>query len=297
MTSIINQQTQSNQLIANLNEMCKALFNSVDKNAFKYLDELAFLDESKFKTGIELELIGNNIYEGIIGIAISILMGIALYYIVNYFIRKIINEEMENPYTFIIKSIIAGFFIIYIKDIVLFVISVNNIITKEILNLTQTFFNQRVTFENILIKINETLYVQGEGFNVMSFDGIIKIYLVFGIINLIFEYSLRYVMIKIMFILSPIFVAFKTNRKMEYLYNNWVKGMFGLLFMQNIIAIILVISTRFITSPLIPINKIIYWYDICINKSKCIYKRNFWRCINRGTNTNQKYYKIRYYKK
>ena len=211
MTSIINQQTQSNQLIANLNEMCKALFNSVDKNAFKYLDELAFLDESKFKTGIELELIGNNIYEGIIGIAI-----------------------------------------------VLFVISVNNIITKEILNLTQTFFNQRVTFENILIKINETLYVQGEGFNVMSFDGIIKIYLVFGIINLIFEYSLRYVMIKIMFILSPIFVAFKTNRKTEYLYNNWAKGMFGLLFMQNIIAIILVISTRFITSPLIPINKIIY---------------------------------------
>lgn len=258
MTSIINQQTQSNQLIANLNEMCKALFNSVDKNAFKYLDELAFLDESKFKTGIELELIGNNIYEGIIGIAISILMGIALYYIVNYFIRKIINEEIENPYTFIIKSIIAGFFIIYIKDIVLFVISVNNIITKEILNLTQTFFNQRVTFENILIKINETLYVQGEGFNVMSFDGIIKIYLVFGIINLIFEYSLRYVMIKIMFILSPIFVAFKTNRKTEYLYNNWVKGMFGLLFMQNIIAIILVISTRFITSPLILINKIIY---------------------------------------
>ena len=258
MTSIINQQTQSNQLIANLNEMCKALFNSVDKNAFKYLDELAFLDESKFKTGIELELIGNNIYEGIIGIAISILIGIALYYIVNYFIRKIINEEIENPYTFIIKSIIAGFFIIYIKDIVLFVISVNNIITKEILNLTQTFFNQRVTFENILIKINETLYVQGEGFNVMSFDGIIKIYLVFGIINLIFEYSLRYVMIKIMFILSPIFVAFKTNRKTEYLYNNWVKGMFGLLFMQNIIAIILVISIRFITSPLIPINKIIY---------------------------------------
>ena len=243
MTSIINQQTQSNQLIANLNEMCKALFNSVDKNAFKYLDELAFLDERKFKTGIELELIGNNIYEGIIGIAISILMGIALYYIVNYFI---------------IKSIIAGFFIIYIKDIVLFVISVNNIITKEILNLTQTFFNQKVTFENILIKINETLYVQGEGFNVMSFDGIIKIYLVFGIINLIFEYSLRYVMIKIMFILSPIFVAFKTNRRTEYLYNNWVKGMFGLLFMQNIIAIILVISTRFITSPLIPINKIIY---------------------------------------
>lgn len=250
MTSIINQQTQSNQLISNLNEMCKALFNSVDKNAFKYLDELAFLDESKFKTGIELELIGNNIYEGVIGIA--------LYYIVNYFIRKIINEEMENPYTFIIKSIIAGFFIIYIKDIVLFVISVNNIITKEILNLTQTFFNQKVTFENILIKINETLYVQGEGFNVMSFDGIIKIYLVFGIINLIFEYSLRYVIIKIMFILSPIFVAFKTNRRTEYLYNNWIKGMFGLLFMQNIIAIILVISTRFITSPLIPINKIIY---------------------------------------
>ena len=137
-------------------------------------------------------------------------------------------------------------------------ISVNNIITKEILNLTQTFFNQKVTFENILIKINETLYVQGEGFNVMSFDGIIKIYLVFGIINLIFEYSLRYVMIKIMFILSPIFVAFKTNRKTEYLYNNWIKGIFSLLFMQNIIAIILVISTRFITSPLIPINKIIY---------------------------------------
>ena len=44
MTNIVNQQIQGNQLINNLNEMCRALFNSVDKNAFKYLDELAFLD-------------------------------------------------------------------------------------------------------------------------------------------------------------------------------------------------------------------------------------------------------------
>lgn len=258
MTNIVNQQIQGNQLINNLNEMCRALFNSVDKNAFKYLDELAFLDENKFKTSTELDLIGNNVYEGIIGIAISILIGIALYYIINYFIKKIINEEIENPYTFIIKAIIAGFFIIYIKDIILLGISVNNMISKEILNLTKTFFNEKVTFENILIKINEALYTQGQEFNVMSFDGIIKIYLIFGIINLIFEYSLRYVMIKIMFILSPIFIAFKANRKIEYLYNNWTKGIFSLLFMQNIIAIILVLSTRFMVSSIIPINKIIY---------------------------------------
>ena len=258
MTNIVNQQIQGNQLINNFNEMCRALFNSVDKNAFKYLDELAFLDENKFKTSTELDLIGNNVYEGIIGIAISILIGIALYYIINYFIKKIINEEIENPYTFIIKAIIAGFFIIYIKDIILFGISVNNMISKEILNLTKTFFNEKVTFENILIKINEALYTQGQEFNVMSFDGIIKIYLIFGIINLIFEYSLRYVIIKIMFILSPIFIAFKANRKTEYLYNNWTKGVFSLLFMQNIIAIILVLSTRFMVSSIIPINKIIY---------------------------------------
>lgn len=258
MTNIVNQQIQGNQLINNLNEMCRALFNSVDKNAFKYLDELAFLDENKFKTSTELDLIGNNVYEGIIGIAISILIGIALYYIINYFIKKIINEEIENPYTFIIKAIIAGFFIIYIKDIILFGISVNNMISKEILNLTKTFFNEKVTFENILIKINEALYTQGQEFNIMSFDGIIKIYLIFGIINLIFEYSLRYVMIKIMFILSPIFIAFKANRKIEYLYNNWTKGIFSLLFMQNIIAVILVLSTRFMVSSIIPINKIIY---------------------------------------
>ena len=131
-------------------------------------------------------------------------------------------------------------------------------ISKEILNLTKTFFNEKVTFENILIKINEALYTQGQEFNIMSFDGIIKIYLIFGIINLIFEYSLRYVMIKIMFILSPIFIAFKANRKTEYLYNNWTKGIFSLLFMQNIIAIILVLSTRFMVSSIIPINKIIY---------------------------------------
>ena len=258
MTNVVNQQMQGNQLITNLNEICRVLFNSVDKNAFKYLDKLAFLDEKKFKTGTELQLIGNNLYEGIIGIAISILIGVTLYYIINYFIKKMINEEIESPYTYVIKAIIAGFFIIYIKDIILFVIGVNNIITKEILNLTKTFFNEKVTFENILIKINEALYVNGEQFNVISFDGIIKIYLIFGIINLIFEYSLRYVMIQIMFILSPIFIAFKTNRKTEYLYNNWIKGMASLLFMQNIIAIILVLSTRMIVSPIIPISKIIY---------------------------------------
>lgn len=258
MTNIINQPQTANQLITNINEMCKTLFNSIDKNAFKYLDKLAFFDDKSFRNSTELEMIGNNFYEGIIGIGLSVLIGIVLYYIINYFIKKVINEELENPYTFIIKAIIISFFIIYIKDILLFIIYVNNIITTEILSLTKTFFNEKVTFENILIKINEALYLSGDNFNVISFDGIIKMYLIFGVINLLFEYSLRYVMVKIMFIISPIVIALKSSKKTEYLYSNWLKGICSLLFMQNIIAIILVLSTRLIVSPIVPITKIIY---------------------------------------
>ena len=53
MTNIMNQPQTSNQLITNINEMCKTLFNSIDKNAFKYLDKLAFFDDKSFRNSTE----------------------------------------------------------------------------------------------------------------------------------------------------------------------------------------------------------------------------------------------------
>ena len=107
MTNIINQPQTSNQLITNINEMCKTLFNSIDKNAFKYLDKLAFFDDKSFRNSTELEMIGNNFYEGMIGIGLSVLIGIVLYYIINYFIksdREFLDYENESDIKYFMEN-------------------------------------------------------------------------------------------------------------------------------------------------------------------------------------------------
>ena len=70
-------------------------------------------------------------------------------------------------------------------------------IGKEILHLDISF-SQLITVLN-----KKVLYSSNESINFFSFDGFIKSFSTFGLIDLLLNYSLRYVLIQVIILLSP----------------------------------------------------------------------------------------------
>ena len=94
--------------------------------------------------------------------------------------------------------------------------------------------------------------------NVFSFDGMIKSFTSLGLLNLLFSYSLRYVMIKVFIIMTPIMIITLLNGSTAWIFKTWMKSVISLLFVQSIISIILIIifSSNYIDNNIF--SKLLY---------------------------------------
>lgn len=99
----------------------------------------------------------------------------------------------------------------------------------------------------------------GDGnINVFSLDGIIKGTLTVSLLNLVFSYSLRYVMIKILILLSPFAFLSLIMENTAHFFRSWYRNMFSLLFVQIIVSIILLLLFSMDYSKANLLNKFIY---------------------------------------
>ena len=94
--------------------------------------------------------------------------------------------------------------------------------------------------------------------NVFSLDGIIKGTLTVSLLNLVFSYSLRYVMIKILILLSPFAFRSLIMENTAHFFKSWYRNVFSLLFVQIIVSIILLLLFSMDYSKANLLNKFIY---------------------------------------
>ena len=94
--------------------------------------------------------------------------------------------------------------------------------------------------------------------NVFSLDGIIKGTLTVSLLNLVFSYSLRYVMIKILILLSPFAFLSLSMENTALFFKSWYRNLFSLLFVQIIVSIILLLLFSMDYSKANLLNKFIY---------------------------------------
>lgn len=94
--------------------------------------------------------------------------------------------------------------------------------------------------------------------NVFSLDGIIKGTLTVSLLNLVFSYSLRYVMIKILILLSPFAFLSLIMENTAHFFRSWYRNVFSLLFVQIIVSIILLLLFSMDYSKANLLNKFIY---------------------------------------
>lgn len=254
----MNDTINLTEIIFNsINELFSQLFSSIDNTIYSVLDELIFINNDILSESLFQKILGTS-SSGLLLIGNSLVLGILIYYAINYLFSHLTYSKIDSPKQFVFKSIIF----IAIMNSSLWIceqiINIISIITMCISEIGINLFNLEISFSNFIDKINQVLYLSDGTFNIFSFDGIIKSFTSIGLINLIFSYSLRYIMLQIFILISPFaFLSLITNSS-EWFFNVWFKSFISLLLVQILISLILLLSFSIEISLYSNISKLLF---------------------------------------
>ncbi len=247
------------ELILNsINELFSKMFSSIDNTIYSVLDEVTFINNNILENNSFKKILGESSQDGILLICNSLVFGFIIYYAINYLFSHLTYSKIDSPKQFIFKSII---FIAIMNSslwICLEIINIISAITDGISYLSQNLFDMQISFSSFIDNINKNLYIQNESFNFFSIDGIIKSFTSFGLINLVFTYSLRYIMIQIFILLSPFAFLSLISNSSESFFRAWIKIFLSLLLVQILISLILLLSFSIELTSNSNISKFLY---------------------------------------
>ena len=225
-----------------INSLFSKLFSSIDNSIYGILDKITFINKEILEGENFTKIIGDSYENGILLICNSLVFGIILFFAINYMFSNFTLTKSQEPSKFIFKLII---FVILMNSSIWLcseIINLISIITKLVLELGQILFNSEISFSNFITLINKEVYVSGNQFNVLSFEGVVKSFTSVGFMNLVFTYALRYIFIQVLIILAPFAILSLVLDKIEFFFRSWIKVFISLMLEQVLIAIILVLA-------------------------------------------------------
>lgn len=251
--------TDITQIIINtINTLFETLFASIDNNLYSILDDITFIGPNILNDKNFENIFGNSTSNGILLISNSLLLGFILYYAIRYLMSHLTYSRIENPSSFIIKLIIFGIFMNFSFFIIEFILDLNSNISLAIRNLGESIFHKNICFSELISTINSNMSIDTSSLNIFSIDGLIKSTLSLSLLNLVFSYSLRYIMVKVFILLSPFAFLSLTLNSTNWFFKAWIKNLFSLLFIQIIVSIVLLILFSLDFSATNLFNKFIY---------------------------------------
>lgn len=231
-------------IIETINSIFETLFSSIDTTIYSVLDELTFIDKNILNNSIFQKIFGSTGNNGLLVIANSLLVGFSLYYAIRLIYSYYMNLQIERPYQFIFKLLIFGIVMNCSYFICNQFIQINSFISDAIRTVGSNIFGHDISFSELINKLNY-LSIKENEFNIFSFDGLIKSFISISLFNLIFSYSLRYIMVKVFILITPFAILSLINESTSWFFKTWLKTVLSLLFQQSLVAIILLIIFSF----------------------------------------------------
>lgn len=231
-------------IIETINSIFETLFSSIDTTIYSVLDELTFINKDILNNSIFQKIFGSNSYNGLLVIANSLLVGFSLYYAIRLIYSYYMNLQIERPYQFILKLLIFGIVMNCSYFICNQFIQINSFISDAIRTVGLNIFGHDISFSELINKLNYISIKENE-FNIFSFDGLIKSFISISLFNLIFSYSLRYIMVKVFILITPFAILSLINESTSWFFKTWLRTILSLLFQQSLVAIILLIIFSF----------------------------------------------------
>lgn len=121
-------------------------------------------------------------------------------------------------------------------------ISFFSLISLFIREIGENIFDTQICFSSLISELNSIIYIELEDFNIFSIDGLLKSFISIGFLQLTFNYSVRYILIKVFVILSPFAIFSLIDSKTSCFFKSWLKVFLSFLFLQIFISIILLLS-------------------------------------------------------
>lgn len=236
----MNEQT--NAILSTINNLFSGLISSIDNSLYGILDDLTFIDTDIIHNSFIENSLGTNANNGILLIANSIVIGFVFYYAISLAISYFTFSEIQKPMQFILKLIIFTILMNFSFNICSVLIYFNSTLTLSIQEIGENLFGKQICFSTLIQNLNSTIYVESSNFNIFTTDGIIRSFISIGLFNLVFTYSLRYIIIKFFILISPFAIITLIDTKFSWIFKAWAKCFFSLLVSQVFVSIILLIT-------------------------------------------------------
>ncbi len=228
-------------IIDTINTIFETLFSSIDNNLYAILDDITFINSDILQDKNFENLFGTSASNGILLIANSFLLAFILYYAIRYLLAHFTYAQTEAPLSFIIKLVLCGIAMNFSFFLIELFLNLNATVSLAIRNLGESLFHKNICFSELITTINTHIAIDTNSLNIFSLDGLIKGTLSVSLLNLVFSYSLRYILLKVFILLSPFAFLSLTLNKTTWFFKTWFRNLFSLLFIQIIVSLVLLI--------------------------------------------------------
>ncbi len=236
-----NYSNVTSTILETINTILGNLFSSIDNNVYTVLDDITFISSDIIYDSYFEKILGASASSGILLIANSLISGFILYYSIKYLLAHFTYKPTESPMQFLFKAIIFGICINFSYFFIEIFLDLVSNITLAIRGIGEELFHKNICFSELILEINNTISVGSSSLDVFSLDGLMKASLTISLLNLVFTYSFRYIMVKIFILLSPFALLSLMLDSMSWFFKSWLKNLFSLLFIQIIVSIVLLI--------------------------------------------------------
>lgn len=241
MEETISNNNVTQVILDTINTLFQNLFSSIDNNIYSTLDDLVFINTDILNDTFFQKIFGTNSSNGLLLIVNSLLIGFALYYCFKLLYANFTSSQIERPYQFVFKLLLIGIVINCSFFVCERLIYINSLISSSIREVGEIILHKNISFSNLVQSFNSTIFINEVGFNLFSFDGLIKGFVSISLFNLLFSYALRYIMLKVFILLTPFALLSLINYSTSWFFKTWFRTLFSLLIMQSFISLILLI--------------------------------------------------------
>lgn len=228
-------------IIETINTIFENLFSSIDNNLYNLLDDLTFINSDILADRYFEDILGKSTSSGLLLIANTLLFAFILYYGIKYLLSHLTYDKIDRPSNFFIKMVIYAIFMNSSFFIIEFFIELISNISLFIRSIGEDLFHESVCFSSLINNINTNISIDTSSLNVFTIDGLIKGILSISLLNLVFTYSLRYILIKVFVLITPFAFLSLILSNTNWFFKAWLKNIFSLLFIQIIVSIILLL--------------------------------------------------------
>lgn len=228
-------------IITTINTLFSTLFSSIDNNIYSVLDDIIFINNDIIEDNFISNILGTSSTIGLIMISNSLLLGFSLYYIIKYAFSHYFSTEVEQPFQFLFKLLIFAIFSNSSYFIIGQIININSIISLAIREVGENIFKCNISFSELILRLNNIITIQNSNTNIFSLDGLLRGFISINLLNLLFTYSLRYIILKVFVLITPFAFITLINSSTSWFFKSWFKSLLSLLLLQSFVSLILLI--------------------------------------------------------